>query len=413
MRKTFLSLVTALSCALASSVATAQAGKPLKIGFISTLSGVYAQVGFDQRDGMLMAIREAGSRVAGRPIELVVEDGEAKPPVGLAKARKLVEQDGVDMLAGVVSSGVAYALKSYIVEKKIPLMITNAGADGLTQRDASPYIFRVSFSGSQHGHPFGEWLYTKKGYRRMVIVGADYAAGYEHIGAVARTFKQAGGEVVAEVWTPLGTSDYAPYISEISRSGKADVVAAFLAGTDAIRFITQYNDFGMMKRVPLVGINGLVDELVMNAIGDKANGIVTAWGYSSYLDNPENLKFVADFQKQFGRRPTAYAEYPYVGMKMFLAALERTKGNLQDVQALRNAIAGVGEIAAPRGPFRMDSNMNPIMNSYVFETTGSGKQVSQKVIETFPRVSQFWKWDPATYMKGPLYGEMKGKWTQK
>src|SRR3990170_1351572 len=165
---------------------------PIKIGYLTPLVGVFAGLGADLRDGFLLYFEEKGNTVSGRKVEIITEDTEGKPDVGLTKAKKLVERDGVKLLAGIISSGVAPPVAAYATEQKVPLIITNAGADALTKQATTPYVFRSSFSNSQNTHVVGEWAY-KKGYRRAVIMGADYGAGWDHAGGFAHTFTQAGG----------------------------------------------------------------------------------------------------------------------------------------------------------------------------------------------------------------------------
>lgn len=174
---------------------------PIKLGYLTPLVGVFAGLGGDLRDGFLLFFEEKGNTVAGRKIEIITEDTEGKPDVGLTKAKKLVERDGVKLLAGIISSGVAPGVAKYATEQKVPLLITNAGADALTKQAATPYVFRSSFSNSQNTHVVGEWAY-KKGYRKAVIIGADYGAGWEHAGGFADTFTQAASNAFATIMAP-------------------------------------------------------------------------------------------------------------------------------------------------------------------------------------------------------------------
>src|SRR5689334_2167184 len=182
-----------LALAVTWTVSAALAQEPIKIGVLGPNSGPYAIIGEEVRNGFDLYLSGVGNTVAGRKIEMVYEDSQAKPDVGLTKARKLVEKDGVGFIGGVVSSSVAYALRDYVVSKNIPFIVTVASADGLTQKLAAPNIFRTNSSGSQVSHPFGKWLHDVAGYKKLVMMAPNYAMGYEQTGGFARTFVEAGG----------------------------------------------------------------------------------------------------------------------------------------------------------------------------------------------------------------------------
>ncbi len=212
-KRAAVGIVTILFVFLSATfVMAAPAKGPIKIGFISSITGVFAEDGIELRNGFQLYLEENGYKVGDRKIEVIVEDDGGNPSVGLTKARKLVEKDKVHFLAGVFSSGIAYALRDYVHEAKIPLLICNAGADGLTKQKASPYIFRLSFSNSQQNKVFADYAYNKLGYRKAILVAQDYPAAWEWDGGFAYNFTKNGGEIVQEFYPKLGTTDYAPYI---------------------------------------------------------------------------------------------------------------------------------------------------------------------------------------------------------
>ncbi len=413
-RRQFVIRATVGAAALASglgfpSLLQAQSKAPLKIGFVTPLSGVYASLGADMRDGFLLYWGQVGNRVAGRSVEVIVEDkGSNKPDEGLTKTRKLVERDGVHVLAGIISTPVAIALREYAHSQKVPFIVTNAGADVITQKLRSPYVFRSSFGNSDSSHPLGEWAY-KQGYRKMVLMASDYGAGYEQTGGFARTFTEAGGKIVQEIYSPLGTADFAPFISRIDRS--ADVVAVFYAGTDALRFVTQYAEYGLHGKIPLIGKGYLVDEVLLPKQGDAAPGIVTALHWSAALDTPDNKKFLQAYSEKYKRPATSYAEQGYVGAQMIAKALETTRGNVEDKEAFLAALRTV-EVDAPRGKVKLDAFQNPIHTIYIRKVEKKGGVLQNTVIASYPNTGQFWKWTPEAFMAMPSYSDMKGKWAK-
>ena len=358
VRRLFCLLRFAAVAAVVSLTAGPAIAQPIKIGVIIPGSGPFAIIGEEVKNGLEMYFSEQANTVAGRNIEMIVEDDGNKPDVGLTKAKKLVERDGAKLITGIVSSAVAYALRDYIVSTKLPLVITVSGADGLTQQDAAPNIFRTSNSGSQQSHVLGDWLYKKKGYRRMVILAPNYAMGYEQTGGFARTFKEAGGKIVKAVYPPLGAPDYGPFLTAIDLKS-ADVIGVVFAGGDAIRFVKQYAEYGLKGKMPLVASGLLTDDLVLQSQGDAGVGIISALNYTRILETPENQSFVVNYVKRFKRIPTVYAEASYVGGRVIKEAIDGAKGKVEDSAAVIAAMKKV-QFNAPRGPFKFDELNNPI-----------------------------------------------------
>src|SRR5690606_29279875 len=183
----------------------AQESRPIRIGVILSYSGVYARPGNEMTRGMELVLDQVGWQAGGRRIELITEDEEADAAVAVRKARKLVESDGVDILAGVTLTPSAYALRDYVHEQQVPLVITNAAANGVTRGDnKSPFLFRASASAWQLAYPFGEWV-AQNVSKRVLLLAADYGFGKESLDAFKETYLPAGGQVVDEIYTPLGS----------------------------------------------------------------------------------------------------------------------------------------------------------------------------------------------------------------
>lgn len=387
----------------------AQAQEPIRIGHIYPDQGPFAQPGIDMRDGYLLYWSQVGDRAGGRPVENLLESkGTNKPDEGLTKARKLVERDKVHLLGGVISTPVTLALRSYVIDKKMPFIIMNAGADELTKKLRSDYIYRSAFANSDGSHPLGEWAY-KQGYRKAVIMGWDFAAGYEQMGGFARTFIDAGGQVIQELYSPIGAPDFAPYLSGIKRD--ADVVFVFFGGADAPRFVNQYAEFGLKGKIPLIGKGYLTDEVFLQRLGDNAVGIITSLQWSAALDTPTNKRFLEAYQAKHKRPGTTFAEQGYLGAQMFHQALEAVKGNVENRETFLAALKKV-DIDAPRGRVKLDAYHNPIHNIYIRKVERKDGALQNTVIQTYPNVSQFWKWTPEAYMALPPYQGLKGKWAK-
>ncbi len=173
--------------------------------------------------------------MAGRKLEVILEDNEGVPATTLTKARKLVESDRVNMLAGVILSNVAYALVPYVEAQGIPTIYPINSADDLTQRKRPKWLIRTGFSASGNMHPFGEYAARTLGYKKVAIVSLDYAFGWETAGGFHKTFEDNGGQIIQRIWVPLNVQDYAPYLAQIRKDADAVFVVALGRWTAALR----------------------------------------------------------------------------------------------------------------------------------------------------------------------------------
>lgn len=364
---------------------------PVKVGLLVPYTGVFASCGYDITRGAELYLDEVGWKAAGRQLKLFKEDTEMNGQVGLQKARRLVESEKIDIMTGLVSSTVAYAMRDYVVGNKIPLIIANAGATGLTRENGSKYIFRVSFANGQYEYPLGTYSYDKLKLRKVVVMAPDYAAGHEKAEGFMGGFKAAGGVIVQEIYPKLGTSDYGPYLAQVK---DADAVWAHFSGNDSIVFVKQYSEYGLNRKMPLLGSGDLLDESSLPSQGDAAIGILTASHYSAALETPENKKFVSSYKAKYGEEPNMFAEQGYVAARVIVEALEATGGDVSDTEKLLSSIRKV-QFKAPRGPFKFDpATQNVIFNTYIRKTEKKDGKLVNAVIETIPEVADRW---PAKY----------------
>jgi branched-chain amino acid transport system substrate-binding protein len=385
----------------AAGLLLGQAQAPIKIGFMVPLSGGSAQNGRDILNGFLLYLDEIGYRAGGRQIQLIVEDDEAIPAVGLTKARKLVERDEVHVMGGALLSSTGYALAPYIDSMQIPMVYPVVSADDLTQRRRSKWIVRTGWSGSQPNHAFGEYAYHQLGLRSIVTIALDYAFGWESVGGFERTFVAEGGRIRRRIWVPVSVHDFAPYLAQVPRD--VDAVYALLLGRSALQFMRQYQEFGLKGRVKLIGGGTTTDEHVLPFMGDEAIGTVTALHYSAALDTPANKAFAQAYRARFKKVPSYYSESMYTGGKWLVAAINAIDGRVEDRAALVEALRRVRPSDLPRGPVELDAYGNPIENVYVRRVERVNGELQNTVIDTFPKVSQFWKYLPAEYLRDPLY----------
>jgi branched-chain amino acid transport system substrate-binding protein len=391
-------------------VAVAQPLTPVKIGMLVPLTGVFTRNGREAVDGTRMYLDEIGWKASGRPIELLVEDYEGKPDVGLTKARKLVERDGVHMLKGIVSSGVGLAVAAYAKDKKIPVIVSaDFGVSALTMPGPllNPYIFRWSQSGTGPGQAAADWAYKIAGWRKVVAVGSDYVGGLEVNGSFARVFCSLGGRIIQELWPPLGTADFAPFITQIDRS--ADAVIEFTPGADALRFGRQYLEYGV--KLPLMDVySQATDESNLAQFGDASIGWYSTIHYTALVDTPENKRFLAAWEKKHRRVPFDNAADGYVGAKAIVEALKAVSGKVEDKEGFMAAMRKL-EFDSPKGVVKLDRFQNVVQPQYVRKVERVGGALVNSPIKTYPNVSQFWTWTPEEFMKFPAWAEFKGKMT--
>jgi branched-chain amino acid transport system substrate-binding protein len=405
----FCLLFVIASLSLSWFCTTGSAAEPVKIGYLLSLSGVYASLGKDLSDGMELYLEQIGRKAGGRDISVIVENiGSAVVTLTQETADKLIEKEKVDIIAGVVDSRVAYSVASQITQREIPFVISNAGADDLTQRTANPLIVRVSFSSSGGSHPLGVWAY-EQGFRKAVAMGADNPAGYEQVGGMCRTFKKTGGNVVQEIWPKLGTQDFKPFFAQVKPD--ADVIMVFFAGGDAARFVQQFSESGLKGKIAIVGKGFLVDENMLVKDGKDAEGIVTESHWSFLLDTPENAEFKAAYTKKYGHPPTLYSEQGYVTGMVIAEALKKTNGQVRGREFVRTMRSL--ELKAPRGPIKFDEYGAAIQNYYIRKVQMVDGQWQNVILKTYPAVNQFWTWSPADFMAMPPYTQMKGEWAVK
>jgi branched-chain amino acid transport system substrate-binding protein len=356
--------MAAVSAAVGPWVLRAHAqGGPIKIGILLPYSGVYAVLGESITQAMELVFARENWAVAGRKIELTKEDSEAKPPVGIRKADKLIDSDKVDILTGPVHSGVLAGIRDKVHNSKTILIVSNAGADQISRERCSRWIFRSSFSNWQPCQPMGGWV-AKNVSKEVFQVAPNYQAGKDMMAAFRETFLPAGGKVIAEDYPKLGETDYAPYITKIKQSG-AKAVFAFFSGSDAVNFVKQFDQFGLKQSVKLTGAGFLTEPDVLPAQGQSALGVITGHFYTPLLDNPVNQRFVKEFKEKYNKSTDGFAVQGYDTAEVIVRALKAVNGNTQDKMKLLDAIAKV-EFDSPRGRFRFDPKSQNVIQPFIY-----------------------------------------------
>jgi branched-chain amino acid transport system substrate-binding protein len=348
--------VAAATLVLASG---AQAADKVKVGLLSTLSGPGAGLGVDIRDGFNLALKHSGGKLGGLPAEVIVADDQMSPDAAKQTADRLIKRDKVDFMTGVVFSNIMLAVGQPIFASKTFYISANAGPSQYAGAQCNPYFFNVAWQNDNLHEAVGKTV-TDKGFKKAAILAPNYPAGKDALTGFKRFFK---GEVVMEAYTPLSQLDYGAELAKMRSSG-ADAVYIFLPGGLGINFIKQFVGAGLSKDMTLFGPGFSGDEDVIRAVGEPMLGMFNTSQWAHDMANAANKRFVADFQKDFGRLPSLYASQGYDAARLMDAAVRDVKGNLDDKAAVRKALEAA-KFESVRGAFKFNTNHYPIQDYYL------------------------------------------------
>jgi branched-chain amino acid transport system substrate-binding protein len=401
MSKKLLSL-GAFALAFSFSLAAhAEAGGPIKLGFLTVKSGALAAGGKQMEEGLRLFLKERNNTVAGRKVELIVADTGGQPAITKTKAQELVEKDKVDVIIGPLAAFEALAIDDYIRKAQVPVISPSAAAEDLTQRKPNPWFVRAVGTSAQPSHAMGEYAAKELKYKRIAIVADDFAFGHEIAAGFQRTFEENGGKVVQKLWSPLNVADYGSYIGQIRPD--VDAVYAAFAGGNGIKFIKQYNEYGLKGKIPLLAAMTTVDEGVLKSMGDEALGIVSNGWYTAALDNPNNKRFVQAINKETRDDPGYYTVGAYGAALMMEQALKTVNGKVEDRNAFMAALRNVQVPNDPRGDIKLDALGNPVMDVYIRKVERKNGKLVNSVVKTYPAVSQFWTYEKKDFLANPVY----------
>ena len=357
------------ACAFTLAAPAAFAQDTVRVGLIAEMSGPFAEFGKQMEAGIKVYQKQFGDSVAGKRVEVIVKD-VAGPNPELAKrlAQELVVRDKVQLLAGFGFTPNALSVAPIATQAKVPMIVMNAAAADLTAK--SPYMVRTSFSYPDVVPPIAQWA-IKNGSKKAYVIVADYAPGHDAEAAFLAAYKKAGGEIVGSVRTPMMTLDFSPYMQRV-KDAKPDVLFAFVNGGDvAPAFIKEFREKGLPEAgVKLIGTGDIVDEAIIEVIGDRALDITTVYPYSMHHKSELNARYVRDFkaQRDAKARPTIMSVAAYDGMAAIYAALKKTNGNA-DGPALIQAFQGL-QFESPRGPIGIDAKTRDIVQDEYIRRVG-------------------------------------------
>lgn len=389
--------------ALLLAAAAFGAGNEINIGFLAPMTGDSAALGKDMANGWKLFWKQHGSKLAGRDVVTHYQDDTGVPATALTKAQRFVNHDKVDLVVGTMHTNVGAAVGEFMARTDIPFIGPTFTLDDHTQRKPIPGVMRIGgFSSSQNTHVMGDWAY-KKGYRKVVTLCQDYVYGQEGCGGFARVFTDLGGQVVKQLWAPLGTQDYSPYVSQIVEA-KPDAVFVITVGGDVARFVQAARDFQLYKKVPIIGSDNLTDQTVLRNIDMSDLGLITVGHFAEGHNVPATQKFVEDYLKEYGELPSRYSSNVYTAAAWTAKALEDVKGDLSKRKAFLEALKKVKIPNTPQGPVSLDSYGNPVFNVYVrrVERRPDGRLWNVPT-QTYENVSQFFTYSPKEFLAKPVY----------
>jgi branched-chain amino acid transport system substrate-binding protein len=337
--------------------ATAQQGEPLTVGVMVNLSGPAAVLGEQARDGFLLAVEEMGGQLGGVETEIKIVDDELKPDVAVNKARELVERDGADFVVGPIFSNIAGAIAKPVTDAGAFLISPNAGPSNLAGVECNPNFFAVSYQNDQNHEVLGKYA-QDQGFGRVFLLAPNYQAGQDALAGFKNSYE---GEVVNEIYTPLGQLDFSAELAQIA-AAQPDAVYAFMPGGMGVNLVKQYRQAGL-ETIPFLSAF-TVDETTLPATQDAAVGFFGGSNWAPNMDNPQSKAFVAAYEAKYGSVPGSYAMHGYDAALLIDSTVKAVGGDISDKDALRSALEAA-EFTSLRGDFAFGPNHFPIQDFYL------------------------------------------------
>ena len=368
---------------VALGAAPAWPQQSVKIGFVSTFSGPTAVIGNDMRNSFELALDHLGRKMAGKPVEVIYEDDQQKPEVGVQKSQKLVESDKVDFVIGYIWSNVLLASLKPVVDSQTFLISANAGPSQVAGEQCSPFFFSTSWQNDQTPQAMGTYM-TQKGVKTAFLIGPNYAAGKDMLTGVRTTFK---GQVIGEELTKWPDQlDFSTELSKV-RAARPEAVFVFYPGAAGVQFLTQYAQSGLKGQIPLYTAF-TIDAITLPLQKDLALGVPGAQEWVNDLPNDANKKFVADFRAKHKNYPSFYGAQSYDAANFVNSAVVAVNGDLSKKDAMR-AEMRKAHYASVRGPYKYGNNQFPIQNFYLQDVVKDAEgNFTLKTVTTIVKDSQ-------------------------
>ena len=386
-----LAATFAVSVTLSGS---ASAADKIKIGFFSTLEGPYTALGEDGQRGFDLAVMQHHNKAGGKDLEIIRGSSDASPDSALRAAKKLVEQDKVDILIAPLSGSEGIALRDYAkTQPQITVINGCSGALETTYVTPAPNFFRFNIDGAQMHKGLGQYIYNVKHYKKIATIGEDYSFVYTQVFGLALDYCPLGGQITKRIWVPLGTKDFSSVISSLPDD--VDAIYLGLGGADALNFLNQYQQAG--GNAKLFGGTIMIDQTILSSKGKAKEALIGTASASSFGDTSDDPKwqaFVKAYkdswppEKRFPS-PSLCAVHYYDETDAALLALDKVNGDLSDGhKKFREALATL-MLDAPNGQIKLDENRQAIGTTFVTEVVrDSNGDLVSKVVQVVPNVDQ-------------------------
>ncbi|TFL14157.1 ABC transporter substrate-binding protein [Pusillimonas caeni] len=372
MRKT---TVAALVAGLFMAVPAAHAD--ITIGFSGVLSGPQGVLGQDQRDGFMLAMEQLGGKFGDQKVNVVIEDDQLKPDVGAQIVQKFLERDKVDAIVGLGFSNVLMAELRRIKDSGVVAIATNAGPGPVAGKLCTPNLFGVAWQNDTMSEAMGQYV-QDVGHKNAYLMTSSYQAGKDKLNGFKRYFK---GDIVKEVYTPLGQLDFSAEISAL-QAASPEALFVFYTGGTGVNFVRQLRQAGIMGKTPVYS-EGMIDSNTLVSLKTQADGNIYGATWAPVLDNPQSKKFVKAFEEKYGHTPSEYAANAYDAAYLLDTAVRKLNGDVSDREAFVKAVKAAGsEFPTVRGKFAFNTNNMPIQNLYAFKAEAQGDEIVVKQIAT-------------------------------
>lgn len=408
--------VLAVMAAGAPAWGGARAATPtLRIGTVLPFTGGLAESAREMQSAFNLYIKQHGGKLGGIPVKVYYEDSQEQPALDVTLTKKLIQQDGVHLLAGAMLAFEGLAMVPTITKSKIALVgMTGVTADEY-RKIRSPYIsLAAKHMPDQEEFPLGTYAAKTLHYKKAAVICQDYAWGWQTCGGFEYAFAKAGGQIIQKIYPPLGTTDYSPYITQVNRS--ADVVYTTVVGPDVPRLVKAYSDFGLMGKIPLLGSEDLVAADAYRYYSPQAAGIIGMTPFTTALKRPQMQSFVNAMQKATGKAPTFWGEAAYTSALIIDKTIAKLRSQGIAASAIpdyirSNAAKFISTIRTvdlsdvPSSPVKVDPYNVAIRNFYLVKLVNQNGKIAPQIVKTFPNVSEFWIFPPKTILALPVFSK--------
>jgi branched-chain amino acid transport system substrate-binding protein len=369
----------------------AQAGKvPIRIGINMEFTGIMSETSMNTKQGYDLYLQEIGYKVAGRPINIIEYDNKSDTRISVEVTRKLLEMDKVHLLLFVTYSLAAIAGREHAAKAQIPMIVIGLGGAERVNLPPNKYVFRTGYADGQMELPLGRYAYEKLGYRKMALMGPDYAGSTGKLWAFQQGFEKSGGKIVQTILWPLGEMDIAPYFARLQPDVEA--VFPFLPGDISInRFISQYFELGLDKKIKLcTHWTFTEDYFTVQTFKDKMIGIISGSYYNLDFDSPENKRLIEQFYAKYGKKKLMNldAATGYEGMKFVCSALEAIHGKAEDTEAFLRAMHTTKIKGVVSSAVSVDANGNAVRDFLIRQVQKKDGVIKNVVLDVIPQVHQ-------------------------